>query len=419
MTWGKTSLRWLFPGMRVKRFAALAALGLVLLLVGVGVWFSGRGVAPIHDLARLFEAYGASPSVAGGVIFVAGLLLLLGGIRAMNRSVLSAITDPDRVAELVYQRRRLEAGPRIVALGGGTGLSRVLSGLRRHTAHTTAVVAATDDGGSTGRLRMDFGLPAVGDLVDCMAALAEAERMPELMQYRFQKGSGLKGHTFGNLFLVALHELTGDFAEATRQANRILNLMGSVWPSTPDAATLVADLSGGRVVWGECALRASAGRIDRVRLDPAEVSVMPEVAEAIRSADLLVLGPGSLYTSVIASFLPPAVQAAIRESPVPLVYVANIMTEPGETDGYDAFDHLTAVERHLGRRPDVVLVHTEPIPEPVRARYAAEGRFPVAFDPGPFQAKGVRVITGDFREAGPLAQHDPEKVVGALVGLLK
>ena len=393
-------LRWLYPGMRVKRYAALAGLGVGLMAYG---------------LARFLPPPPPEPWALGLVLL--GLALLVGGVRSMNRSMLSAFTEPEAAPERVYVRRRLEQGPKVVAFGGGTGLSRVLRGLKEHTANTTAIVAVTDDGGSTGRLRLAFGLPAVGDLVDCLAALSDHPALPKLLHHRFQEGE-FKGHTFGNLFLLTLNQEARNFAQAILEANAILQLRGQVFPATPEAVRLKARFRDGSEVVGEVAIREKRGRIQEVFLEPEPQRVMEEALRAIRQADLLVLGPGSLYTSVIPSFLPKPLLEAMAKARAPLVYVVNLMTEPGETDGYTAYDHYKAIAYHLGRRPEVVLVHTAPIPEEVQRRYAAEGRFPVAFDPRPFAADGVRVIAGDFREEGPLAQHDPEKVVRALVALV-
>jgi len=405
VTW-KNIRYWLKPGIRVKRYLALAGFGFLLSLLGAGVL--GRSLA---------EGGGREALFAGGGAIALGALLLVLGVRWMNRSILAVLEDPDEVPKLVFQKRRLAQGPKIVAMGGGTGLSRLLKGLKDVTTNTTAVVATTDDGGSTGRLRRAFDIPAVGDLVDCLAALSEAPRAPELMQYRFTRGGELAGHTFGNLFLVTLHELTGSFAEALRSANRMLALSGWVWPSTVDPAVLAAEFEDGRVIQGETEIRKAGGRIRRLALLPEDPAVMPEVVAAIAEAEMVVLGPGSLFTSVIASFLPQAVRRAVRESPAPLVQVVNLMTEPGETDGMDAFAHVEALAAHLGRWPDVVLVHTGPIAPGVRRRYAAEGRYPVAYDPRPFRERGIRVVTGDFAESGRFAQHDPEKLKKALLAL--
>ncbi|SDF08068.1 conserved hypothetical protein, cofD-related [Thermus arciformis] len=395
------AFRWLYPGMRVKRYALVAFLGVVLFGLGLG---------------ELLPPLGLKPPWAALALLLGGLLAVL-GVRSMNRSMLSAFTEPEEVPEKVYVRRRLERGPKVVAFGGGTGLSRVLRGLKEHTANATAIVAVTDDGGSTGRLRLSFGLPAVGDLVDCLSALSDHPGLSRLLAHRFARGE-MAGHTFGNLLLVTLNEVAGDFAEAILEANAILNLRGQVLPATPEAVHLRARFQDGAEVVGEVAIRQRGGRIREVFLEPEPREVMPEALEAIRRADLLVLGPGSLYTSVIPSFLPPRLKEALARAKAPLVYVVNLMTEPGETDGYTAYEHYKAVAFHLGRRPEIVLVHTAPIPEEVLERYAEEGRHPVAFDPRPFALDGVRVLTGDFREEGPLAQHDPEKVVRALLGLV-
>ncbi len=417
----KTSrpLHWLLPGMRVKRYALAAALGMLMISIGVAqlalhtpLWRT------ITELSRWVVLFSLPNWVSGALWLFLGLLITLWGLRTMNRSLLAGLAqDPDRAAEQVYIHRRLSAGPRIVVMGGGTGLSHVLTGLKNYTANTTAVVTATDDGGSTGRLRRSFGIPAVGDLVDCLSALSDAEQLPELMRYRFSRGDDLSGHTFGNLFLVSLNELSGDFAEALRSANRILALRGSVFPSTPEPARLVTRFEDGREYEGETRLRQIHRRVEEVRLSPANTPVMPEVRTAILGAELLLLGPGSLYTSVIPSFLPTT--EVLRRSHGQLVYLVNIMTEAGETGGMDAFAHTEAIIRHLGRKPDVVLVNQTPVPPEISARYAKEEQFPVALSRARFETAGLRLLEADLLEQGPLARHDPVKLAAALVGLTR
>ncbi|GIW38606.1 MAG: putative gluconeogenesis factor [Meiothermus sp.] len=412
-----SSLRWLLPGMRVKRYAFLAALGMLCMFTGVVHLSWQTSLLPWFLQTTRWAGYFSIPLwVSGGLWLLGGLTLFLAGLRWMNRSMLSAITDPSSVSKQVYIRRRLEAGPRIVALGGGTGLSRVLRGLKMETANITAVVAVTDDGGSTGRLRVSFGVPAVGDLVDCLAALSDAEGLPDLMEYRFQRGEELKGHTFGNLMLVSLSELNNDFAKAMRQANQVLRLRGAVWPATYEAARLWAEREDGSRVQGETALREQPGRIRRVGLAPIGVAAMPEAIAALQKAELIVLGPGSLYSSVIPSFLPKGIQVAIQQSPAKLVYIVNIMSERGETEGMDAYDHFHAVEQHLGRRPNVVLVNNARIPDDLLKRYRAEGQMPVHFNPKRFEGLGVQIVADDFLEPG-FAQHDPKRLVKALINL--
>lgn len=412
-----SSLRWLLPGMRVKRFAFLAALGMLCMFTGVVHLSWQTSFLPWFLQTTRWAGYFAIPLwVSGGLWLLGGLILFLAGLRWMNRSMLSAITDPGSVSKQVYIRRRLEAGPRIVALGGGTGLSRVLRGLKMETANITAVVAVTDDGGSTGRLRVSFGVPAVGDLVDCLAALSDTEGLPELMEYRFQRGDELKGHTFGNLMLVSLSELNKDFAKAMRQANQVLRLRGAVWPATFETARLWAEREDGTRVQGETALREKSGRIRKVGLAPIGVEAMPEAVHALQKADMIVLGPGSLYSSVIPSFLPKGIQVSIQQSPARLVYIVNIMSERGETEGMDAYDHFQAVTQHLGRQPNVVLVNNARIPEDLLKRYRAEGQTPVRFNPKRFEGQRVEIVAEDFLEPG-FAQHDPTRLVKALMSL--
>lgn len=414
------SWRWLLPGMGVKRYAFVASLGLLIMILAAVQVLWGQPIASwIAHLARWSVMLGLPLWASGILVFLIGLAVFLAGIRWMNRSMLSALIDPDQVPEQVYIHRVLEAGPKLVALGGGTGLSRVLEGLKQETANVTAVVAITDDGGSTGRLRLSFGIPAVGDLVDCLSALSDAERLPELLSYRFQRGDELAGHTFGNLLLVTLYEVSGNFGQALRDANRILSLRGAVYPASPEPARLVSELADGRTVTGETTLRDSRGQVLAIRLDPSQLPAMPEAIAAIKEAELIVLGPGSLYTSVIPSFLPEGIRAAINQASAPLVYLVNIMTEPGETDHMDAYAHYQAVTLHLGRRPDVVIANNATIEPAVLARYWAEGQEVVGFDPEPFENEGVRVVSTDLLEAGSFARHDPQKVVRAILELTR
>lgn len=412
-----SGLRWWLPGMRVKRFALLSLIGLIFMFTGVAHLSWQTTFLPWFLQTTRWSGYFSVPLWLSGTLWLAvGAVLFLLGMRSMNRSMFSAITDLNLVSKQVYIRRRLEAGPRIVALGGGTGLSRVLRGLKMETANITAVVAITDDGGSTGRLRKSFDIPAVGDLVDCLAALSDTEGLPELMEYRFQRGGELRGHTFGNLMLVSLSELNNDFAKAMRQANQVLRLRGAVWPASYEAARLWANRDDGSRVSGESALREQPGRVSKVGLSPGSVAAMPEAVQAIQKADMVVLGPGSLYSSVIPSFLPLGIQKAIQQSRVRLIYIANIMSERGETEGMDTFDHFQAVAQHLGRKPNLVLVNNAPLPAEILSRYRAEGQFPVRYAPERFKGEGVEVVTEDLLEPG-FAQHDPNKIVKVLINL--
>jgi uncharacterized cofD-like protein len=397
---------WLTPGMGVKRhvIAALAAGGVAL-----------SGAAAIG--AAL--AGGAASLLPGGVAaVVAGGTWVALAMRSLNRSLLSHwLDDPRDAAALLHRRLLRSRGPRVVALGGGTGLSRLLRGLRPHSANVTAVVAVSDDGGSSGRLRVGFGTPAPGDLSDCLAALSADEALlGRSLPHRFTRGGELAGHTLGNLLITGLSDAEGDFAQALRSLQKLLALDGAVWPATPASVTLRVTKADGRMVDGESASARSPGAAARVALIPSQVEAMPEVIAALQRADLVLLGPGSLFTSTLPPLLVPAVGAALRASRARLVQVVNIMTEAGETDGFDAWDHVAAVREHLGRLPDLVVVNDAEVDAARREAYAGEGAMVVAFDPEPFRAAGVAWVAWPLLSAPPVAQHDAETLCERLMG---
>jgi uncharacterized cofD-like protein len=339
----------------------------------------------------------------------------------LNRSLLSNwMRRPQDAAELLYQRVRLGRGPKIVILGGGTGTSNLLRGLREHTSNLTAIVAVSDDGGSSGRLRKAFDMPAPGDLTDCLAALSSRESsLSRLLQHRFERGGELRGHTFGNLLITTLREFEGDFGQALRVLNELLDLSGAVYPATTEPVTLEVTKRDGRVVRGESAVREVEGPVRSVALVPSDPTTLPEVELAILEADLIVLGPGSLFTSTIPPLLVPGVREALARASGLVVYVANIMTEAGETDGLDAFDHVQAVLEHGGRRPDVVIVNDAVLDEHRLARYAAERAEPVRLALARFAEAGIPVHGLPLLREGDLAQHDSARLAQALVRLAK
>jgi len=335
----------------------------------------------------------------------------------LNRSLLSHWMDrPHEAAEVLHRRLILARGPRVVAIGGGTGLSRLLRGLRSHTSNLTAVVAVSDDGGSSGRLRAAFGMPAPGDLSDCLAALSVDEAsLGRLLQYRFQRGRELAGHTFGNLLITTLSEVEADFGEALRAMQRLLDLNGAVWPATAEAVTLRVVKADGQLVEGESAVRQVAGPSRRVELRPPDAEALPEVITALANADLVVLGPGSLFTSTLPPLLVPAVGDALRSTGARVVQVINIMTEAGETDGFDAWHHVETLRQHVGRLPDLVVVNATPVDAARIAAYRGEGATVVPFDPAPFRAAQVAVAAWPLLAPGPHAQHDAAALANDLV----
>ena len=306
-------------------------------------------------------------------------------------------------------------GPlRIVSIGGGTGLSSLLNGLKKYTRECpgrpavdiTAVVTVTDDGGSSGRLRRDFDVLPPGDIRNCMVALSEDEALlSRLFQYRFQAGHGLKGHSFGNLFLTAMTSIVGDFPDAVRKSSEVLNIAGRIYPSTAADVSLEAVLSDGRVVCGESRISRSRRPIREVRIRPARVRPLKETLAAIERADLITFGPGSLFTSVIPNLLVSGIPKAIRQSAALKAYFVNLMSQPGETTNFCASDHVTAIVNHAGAGLlDCAVVSNSRISPAVRRRYAEQNAAPVENDIEAMQAMGLEVI-----EAGLLMMSAPVK----------
>src|SRR6266403_2497990 len=317
-------------------------------------------------------------------------------------------------------------GFRVVALGGGTGLSTLLRGLkelvvRRTDEHTSsehpiadlaAIVTVTDDGGSSGRLRRENRILPPGDIRNCMVALSKDEALlGRLFQYRFHAGRGLVGHNFGNLFLAALTHVTGDFTEAIRVHSKVLAIRGRIFPSTLSNVHLVASLENGRTVHGETQITASKVPIKKIKLSSRRVRALPLAIEAIKQADLILLGPGSLYTSILPNLLIPEIAGAIAKSKALRVYIANLMTQPGETAGYALADHLRAIQKHVPRRViDWVVANRQPISPEVARRYRAQGAEPVAADVPALQKLGFRVILDNLLEEHAVIRHNSRRL---------
>ena len=333
----------------------------------------------------------------------------------------------------------LQAPLRIVSIGGGTGLSTLLSGLKKHAPSTTtaltpgapssgspvvditAIVTVTDDGGSSGRLRREFDILPPGDIRNCMTALSEDEHLlNKLFRHRFSSGRGLKGHSFGNLFLAAMNEITGDFAHAVRLSSEILAIRGHIFPATSSNVTLEGVLTDGVVIRGETNISKSKQRIARVRLRPESCDPLPETLEAIGKADLITLGPGSLYTSVIPNLLVKGIPEAIKRSPATKVYFSNLMWQPGETMSFTASQHVAAIHEHAGfALTDCVIVNSAPIPAALQRQYARERVQPVENDIPTLKKMGLQVVAADLLRALPLAKirHDPDALADIVIHL--
>jgi len=348
--------RWLQPGLGVKRWLGLLVLGIALL--GLSFALLLEGLISLRDTASLLAALGLGgfpPGLAVAALGAVGLAASLLSIFRLNRSLLSPFMRHGKpVVEEVARHRRLSRGPKIVAIGGGTGLSTLLRGLKLHSGNLTAIVTMADDGGSSGRLRRSLGLPPPGDLRSCLAALSEDEHLlTQLFQYRFVDGEELDGHSFGNLFIAAISGVTGSFDRGIQEAGRVLGIQGQVLPSTLSNVLLVADktpeLDAQAVrVEGESRIPKFRGQVRRLYLEPSDPPAYPEAVHALLNADLIVIGPGSLYTSIIPNLLVPDIANAVRASRAFRIYVCNVATQAGETDGYDCAAHSRALEEHAG-----------------------------------------------------------------------
>lgn len=329
---------------------------------------------------------------------------------------------------------------RVVSIGGGTGLSTLLGGLKRYArsqnplldatlagtrpeVDITAVVTVTDDGGSSGRLRREFDIPPPGDIRNCMTALSEDEDLlSQLFQYRFSSGRGLKGHSFGNLFLAVLNEITGDFAQAVKLSSEILAIRGRIFPATRGDVTLEAELMDGTVVSGETNISKSRSAIKRIMLKPEICAPMPETIEAILAADLITLGPGSLYTSIVPNLLVDGLPEAIERSPAMKVYFVNLMWQPGETINFTASAHLRAIQEHAKRGLiDTVVVNSATIPPDLKRRYANQKVKPVENDLENIHKLGAKIVTADLLGDSSMAhdkiRHDPAALAKVVVDL--
>lgn len=426
-------LKWLYPGMRVKRWLLLATLG-VLLITAAGLGLALIANMAVFDLVgdinNFFRFHTGQPAAAVVLplclVLLAGGMLCLGfGIRGAVLSVASAVSPHTAhgLADAVFRTRYLQQGSSIVVIGGGTGLSTMLRGLKEYTSNITAVVTVSDDGGSSGRLQKELGVLPPGDIRNCLVALADAEPlMREVFQHRFNgEVSGLSGHSLGNLFLAAMTQLReGDFERAVRDAAKVLAIRGNVLPSTTQPVVLHAEMADGTRITGESSIARSHGPVARVALSPEDPCPVADALEAIRHADLIVLGPGSVFTSVIPNLLIPGMSEAIARSRALRVYICNVMTQPGETDGFKASDHVEAIIRHAGKRVfDYVLVNGRVPRRDLMAKYEVHGQMRVEPDVESIRQQGFECIVGDFISETDLVRHDPVKLARAIARLVE
>src|SRR5919202_4491931 len=349
-------LKLLYPGMHLKRWILILMIGLLILVLGAAyVLVEVYRSAPLPEEA-FWVTLQFLPRPLRALLFVGvGVGLIAWALWKLNRSLIDALAPGQSdIVETIYNFRARQRGPKVVAIGGGTGLSMLLRGLKDYTSNITAIVTVADDGGSSGRLRRELGMLPPGDFRNCLVALADVEPlMGKLFQYRFEGGgSALDGHSFGNLFIVAMMGVTGSFERALRESTRVLAVRGQVLPSTLENVNLCAELEDeARVVVGESKITETGSKIRRLSLQPEHPPAYPEAIKAILDADLVVLGPGSLYTSLLPNLLVDGIYRALLASSALRVYVCNVATQRGETDGYGVAEHVAALRRHLPEDP--------------------------------------------------------------------
>lgn len=418
-------LKWLYPGMKMKRWLLLFAVGVMLFSFGVALMINfeylGRVEEEIFMLVwRMVGSYNYMVTAGVGVfVVIIGSCLMLWATRSIIRSIITVII-PDRsenLVDMIYEERKLGRGPAVTVIGGGHGLSVLLRGIKTSTNNVSAVVTVADDGGSSGRLREELGIIPSGDLRNCLVALADTEPLMEkLFQYRFEGDTPLAGHSFGNLFIAAMNEVTGDMETALKESSKVLAVKGRVIPASKEHVRLDAVMTDGTVVEGESQIPEAHKKIRRVQLFPKKVQAVPAAIEAIESADAIILGPGSLYTSIMPNLLVDGVAHALKNSKAIKIYICNVLTQPGETDNYTAAQHAKAILDHTGKGAiDYVLVNSTPIPETM---WRGTGATPVKIDEEKVNALGMGLIKADLMSEAEVGRHDPNKLCAAVMKII-
>jgi uncharacterized cofD-like protein len=413
-------LKLLIPGLKLKRWMLLILAGLVLVSLGLTYLF-----VELYRTVPLPEVAGPLtlqflPRLARFALFTAiGLIAVGVGVYKFNETIMNAVRPAggEGLVETLYRQYSRQRGPRVVVIGGGTGLSTMLRGVKNHTANVTAIVTVADDGGSSGRLRRELGVLPPGDFRNCIVALADAEPlMSRLFQYRFGPGSGLEGHSFGNLFIVAMSGITGNFEEAIRESSRVLAVRGQILPSTLENVTLCAELVDENLVQGESNISQSTAAIRRVYLEPSHPPAYPEAVKAILEADMVVVGPGSLYTSVLPNLMVEGISRALMASDAVKVYVCNVATQRGETDGFGVREHLEALLSHLPGNPFHAIVVNNNFRQTIPSEWRVSAVEPDGLATLP-ELAGTRVVAADVVDPRTPLRHDPEKLAVVLMRL--
>jgi uncharacterized cofD-like protein len=410
---------WFRPGIHIKRWILLGMLGIACISFGLSFMVREIYMSLMERALSIF-------------LMLSGFIFILISMRYVARTFFHAITnsgfkmslDSDRLSNLLYEKRILIKGPKIVAIGGGTGLSTMLRGLKAYSSNITAVVTVADDGGGSGMLRQDLGMLPPGDIRNCVLALADTEPILEqLLQYRFKDGM-LKGQNFGNLFLAAMDGISSSFEEAVHKMSDVLAVTGRVLPVTLEDVKLCAELEDGSIICGESSISkhdsSHEGLIKKVFLDPRTSKPLQEVLDAIAEADVVVLGPGSLYTSIIPNLLIDGICDSLKKSNAIKIYVCNVMTQPGETDGYTVHRHITAIEEHsYSGIINFCIANNADIPDELKVKYRNDGAETVKIERDIISSIGIRLIEGDYISIkNSYIRHDPQKLAETIIDIV-
>ena len=418
--------RYLLPGL--KKWIFLGFLGILFGVVGIALIFQLRPITRLRDfawfliqqIANILPTY-----VSASLALLLSTIFIVIAFRKANKAVMRAMAPElaeTSVLDALNKSHSLSRGAKIVAIGGGTGLSTLLSGLKNYTTNITAIVTVADDGGSSGKLREELGIIPPGDIRNCIAALADQDKIiTELFQYRFKTGQNLEGHSFGNLFLTALKEVVGgDFVKAVQATSLILRSSGTVLPASPEPMKIIAEMEDGRLIEGESKIPHAEGKIKRILCNPEKPKAQKEALEAISNADLIVLGPGSLYTSIIPNLLVPEILETIKNSHAHKIYVCNIMTQPGETQNFTVSDHINALLKHTNERHLIdVVIANDRHPEKLLEKYKEKLQEPVIIDADKIQSLGIRLVARNLIKEENLVRHDPTLLSKAILSWYK
>ena len=421
-------MKWLQPGLHIKRWLFLFGLGMMCSSFGIILTFNYQWLGELEEWAfrLLYEMTGhynyTILASLGILVILLGLVVMAWATRRLIRTMIGVVMpgESENLSDLIFSNLQLSKGPKVVVIGGGTGLSVMLRGLKAKTYNLTAVVTVADDGGSTGRIRQDLDIIAPGDLRNCLVALADKEGLMEkLFAHRFGGSGNLTGHSFGNLFIAALIEVLGDVEEAMDATSKVLRVRGKVIPSSAEKIRLNAEMTDGRIVEGESQIPHAHGKIKRVFTTPEHPKAIQSAVRAIQEADAIVLGPGSLYTSIMPNLCVPDIVQAVRTSKAPKIYICNVMTQPGETDDYTVSDHVKAINRQAGGRViDFVIANNGDVDPDVLQRYVATGSHSVIIDKKEVSQAGATLILSDLINKENSATHDTKKLANVLFDLI-